>query len=219
VELGVAQARTGTRAAAGLGGLAALICSLSLAASASAATVSTPNPLPMTGSELPGMSAWDAAAEQVMTRQGIPGATLIVAYQGRVLLERGYGYSDIATKTPTQPDDAFRLASMTKALTDTAISQLIKAGKLSLTTRPFTTVLKSLRGPHGEQPVDPRIDQITIKELIEHKAGWDISKIDFDPTLTPARVRAARHDAYRHVADAAHCQAAERGRLLRPAAL
>jgi CubicO group peptidase (beta-lactamase class C family) len=164
-------------------------CGVVAAAPAGAAvrpTVTTPNPLPKTGSELPGMSAWDTAVRQVMTREWIPGATLIVAYQGRVLLDRGYGYSNVATKTRTQPTDRFRLASVTKGLTDTAISQLIKEGKLTLNTHPFKTILGSLRGPHGDKPVDPRIDQITIKELIGHTAGWDISKIGFDPT-TPTK--------------------------------
>jgi CubicO group peptidase (beta-lactamase class C family) len=145
-------------------------------------TVTTPNPLPMTGSELPGMAAWDRAVKQVMTREWIPGATVIVAYQGRVVLNRGYGYSNVATKTRTQPTDRFRLASVTKALTDTAISKLIQEHKLSLNTHPFQTILSGVRGPGGKKPVDPRIEQITIKELIGHTAGWDISKIGFDPT-------------------------------------
>jgi CubicO group peptidase (beta-lactamase class C family) len=167
-----------------LGGTSAVtLVFLAFAAVAGAASVATPSPLPMTGHQLPGMGAWDAAAKQVMTRQGIPGAVLIVSYQGRVVLERGFGYADVATHQLVQPDDAFRLASVTKPQTATAIAQLIERHKLALSTRPFKTILAGLRGPHGERPVDPRIYEITIKELLEHTAGWDISKIGFDPTL------------------------------------
>ena len=159
-----------------------------LVSTASAGAVSTPSPLPVQGTALPAMQVWDAAAQQVMTRQGIPGATLIVTYDGRVVLERGYGYSDVAKRSLMQPGAAFRLASVSKALTDTAISRLVQRHKLSLTEHPFTTVLNSLRGPHGTKPVDKRVDRITLKELIEHTAGWDIARIGFDPVFDPAVV-------------------------------
>jgi CubicO group peptidase (beta-lactamase class C family) len=205
------SARAGCLAvgAAVLGGLTAVLCGLGLAGPARAASTTTATSttgtttvgagtatisgqtVPITGSELQGMSAWDTAAETFMTGQGIPGGTLIVGYEGRVLLERGYGYANVASKTPVEPTDAFRLASVSKSLTYAAIGQLIAQHKLTLNEKPFTTVLSSLRGPHGEKPVDPRIDHITIKDLLEHKGGWDISKIGFDPTTpTPAMYKA-----------------------------
>jgi serine-type D-Ala-D-Ala carboxypeptidase/endopeptidase len=82
---------------------------------------------------------------------------LIVGYEGRVLLERGYGYANVASKTSVEPTDAFRLASVSKSLTYAAIGQLLAQHKLTLNQKPFTSVLSSLRGPHGEKPVDPRI--------------------------------------------------------------
>jgi Beta-lactamase len=85
------------------------------------------------------MSAWDTAAENFMAGQGIPGGTLIVGYEGRVLLERGYGYANVASKTPVVPTDAFRLASVSKSLTYAAIGQLIAQHKLTLNEKPFTS--------------------------------------------------------------------------------
>jgi len=163
---------------------------LAFLVSAAAAGAATQSPLSVTGTALPGLSAWDTAAQQVMTRQGIPGAVLIVSYQGRVVLEQGFGYADVATHQLMQPDDAFRLASVTKSQTATGIAQLIKRHKLSLSTRPFETILGQLRGPHGAKPVDPRIYDITIKELLQHTAGWDIAQIGFDPTFAPTIVEA-----------------------------
>jgi CubicO group peptidase (beta-lactamase class C family) len=196
-------------AAAALGVLAAGFSGLALTGSAQADSATTTTSttgtttvgagtavisgktVPMTGSELQGMSAWDTAAETFMSSQGIPGGTLIVGYQGRVLLERGYGYANVAGKTAVAPTDAFRLASVSKSLTYAAIGQLVARHKLTLSEKPFATVLSSLRGPHGEKPVDPRIYSITIKDLLEHKGGWDISKIGFDPTTpTPAMYKA-----------------------------
>lgn len=143
--------------------------------------------MPITGPPTPaGLERWDRAAEQVMHEQGIPGATLAVAYQGRVVLEHGYGYADTATKEPVEPDAAFRLASVTKTLTGAAILTLVRQHRLTLGTRPFVTILRKLRGPHGAKPVDPRVRDITIEELLAHKAGWDIDKIGFDPALSPS---------------------------------
>ena len=89
-------------------GLAAAVGLLATAAAAGAASS-----VPVSGAALPGLAAWDTAAKQVMARQGIPGAVLVVSYEGRVVLYQGFGYADVATHQITQPDDAFRLASVT----------------------------------------------------------------------------------------------------------
>ncbi|MGH2874457.1 MAG: serine hydrolase domain-containing protein [Solirubrobacteraceae bacterium] len=159
-----------------------------LAAPASYAKSFTPSPIPITGTALPGMSAWDTAAERVMARQGIAGAALEVAYDGRILLEQGLGYADVATHQLAESGDRFRLASMTKALTAEAITQLIKRHKLTLTTEPFRTVLGRLRAVRGKKPADKRVDDITIKDLMTFYSGWDNTKIGFDPTLTPSKL-------------------------------
>src|SRR6202050_3192785 len=177
----------GLAAAVGLRATAA-VAGAATAGSAPAANPTAASSMPVTGTALPGLSAWDAAAKQVMARQGIPGAVLIVSYQGRVVLDQGFGYADLATHQIMQPDDAFRRASVSKSQTSTGIAQLIERHKLSLSTRPFKTILGHLRGPHGEKPVDPRIYDITIKELLEHTAGWNIAKIGFDPAFSPSIV-------------------------------
>ena len=142
--------------------------------------------VPITGPPTPaGMEGWDAAAEQLMSQDHLPGASLVVAYQGRVVLEHGYGYADPATHTLVQPDSAFRLASVTKSLTDTAVDVLIMHHKLSLGTHPFVTILNKLRAPHNKKAVDPRLREITIAELINMEGGWDIGKLGYDPVFNP----------------------------------
>jgi N-acyl-D-amino-acid deacylase len=131
------------------------------------------------------MQAWDAAAEHLMSRYGLPSASLAVAYEGRVVLEHGYGYADTSTHALVQPDSAFRLASVTKSLTAAAIDVLIEHHQLSLGTRPFVTILGKLRAPHNKKPVDSRIRQITISDLLNMKGGWDINKLGYDPVFNP----------------------------------
>lgn len=142
--------------------------------------------VPITGPPTPpGMAAWDTAVEGLMSRYHLPGASLAVAYQGRVVLEHGYGYADTKARALVQPDSRFRLASVTKNLTDAAIGVLLRERKLSLSTRPFATILSKLRAPGGKKPIDPRVGQITIADLINMKGGWDITKLGFDPVFDP----------------------------------
>jgi N-acyl-D-amino-acid deacylase len=129
------------------------------------------------------MEAWDTVAQQIMAANGMPGGELAVAYQGRVVLEHGYGYTDTTTKAPVQPDSLFRLASVSKTLTAAAIAKLIAEHKLSLTTKPFVTILNKLRAPHNKKPKDSRLRNITVQELLVHEGGWDLGKLGYDPVF------------------------------------
>jgi N-acyl-D-amino-acid deacylase len=140
--------------------------------------------IPVTGPGTPsGMQAWDTAAEQIMATNGMPGGELAVAYQGRVVLEHGYGYADTKTSTPVQPSSLFRLASVSKTITAVAVAKLIAEHKLSAATRPFVTILNKLRAPHDKKPVDSRLKRITVQELLVHEGGWDIAKLGYDPVF------------------------------------
>ena len=155
-------------------------------ASTAAATTAVV-PIPTTGPPTPtAMQPWVMAAEQVMRAYSLPGASLAVAYEGRVVLEKGLGYADLQTHTLVQPGSAFRLASVSKPLTATLIGILISEHKLSLSTKPFATFLKGLRGPGGAKAVDPRIYDITIYDLLMHQGGWDISALGYDPVFNAA---------------------------------
>jgi N-acyl-D-amino-acid deacylase len=141
-------------------------------------------PIATTGPPTPaGMQPWVTAAEQVMQSYSLPGASLAVAYEGRVVLEKGLGFADLQTHTLVQPGSGFRLASVSKPLTATLIGILISEHKLSLSTRPFATILRGLRGPGGAEPVDPRIFDITVYDLLMHQGGWDIDALGYDPVF------------------------------------
>ena len=61
-----------------------------------------------------------------------PGIAIGIVYDGELLWGKGYGYADIETQTPVTLDTRFRIASITKTFTATAIMQLRDAEKLSL---------------------------------------------------------------------------------------
>ncbi|MGH9100081.1 MAG: serine hydrolase domain-containing protein, partial [Acidimicrobiales bacterium] len=148
--------------------------------------------IPVTGAPVAtGMKPWITAAEKVMRTYHLPGASLAVAFEGRVVLEEGLGYADVAAKAPVEPDSIFRLASVSKSITATLVGMLINEHKLALSTRPFATVLSALRGPHGTKPVDPRLQDITVGDLLIHAGGWDDTEAGYTATQDPGPEEAA----------------------------
>ncbi|HZL37539.1 MAG TPA: serine hydrolase [Tepidisphaeraceae bacterium] len=134
-----------------------------------------------------GPEVFDQAMRTYMAARHIRAGTLAVSRDGKMLLQRGYGFADAGSRRKLKADDPFRIASVTKPFTAAAIRRLISHGKLSLDTRAFP--LLALTPPAGTKK-DPRLDQITIKELLEHKAGWDRDKA-FDPMFRPLEISAA----------------------------
>jgi N-acyl-D-amino-acid deacylase len=134
-----------------------------------------------------GPEVFDRLMPQYMKARGIPAGTLAVSRDGKLLWARGYDFAVAAGQRPIQPDDPFRIASVTKAITAAAIRALVRDGKLSLDTKVFP--LLGLKSPPGQKP-DPRLNNITIRHLLEHKGGWDREKT-FDPMFRPLEMAAA----------------------------
>src|SRR5690625_3208782 len=75
----------------------------------------------------------NASIEEQLKQKNIPNATVSVVYRGDTILEKGYGYSNIDTETAVDPETTlFRIGSVSKLFTWTAIMQLVEEGKLSL---------------------------------------------------------------------------------------
>lgn len=132
-------------------------------------------PLQISGQEFVPLAAFDAAMERFIRARGIPGASLAVSYQGRLVLARGYTLGD--TDELIQPDSLFRQASISKTFAAVATIKLFADLELSLDA-PFQQILH-LNAPDGEMP-DPRLDQVTVRHLLQHLGGWD-RDIAFDP--------------------------------------
>ena len=137
------------------------------------------------------MGFYDKAITDLMRKYAIPGGAVAVVHDGRLLYARGFGYADLENETPVQPDALFRIASVSKPITGVAIMTLVEQGKLQLDDRvaPFIAHLTPAQGA----TVDPRWEQITIRQLLNHTAGWDRNRPDggFDPMFRPAIAAAA----------------------------
>lgn len=66
--------------------------------------------------------------------QNMAGAVVMVVKGDQVLAAKGYGYADTAKKLPVDPErTVFRIASVSKVITATAVMQLADQGKIDLT--------------------------------------------------------------------------------------
>src|SRR4051812_42019309 len=144
--------------------------------------------LPMTGRAAPELAGLDAMMGALMTRWSLPGGQLAVARDGRLLLNRGYGLGDVEGNSPVEPTALFRIASTSKPFTVVAILALLDEGRLSLDDRAFR-LLDDLPPP-AHAAVEPRLYDITIKDLLQHAGGWDSSKSP-DPQYVPWTYQAA----------------------------
>jgi CubicO group peptidase (beta-lactamase class C family) len=80
----------------------------------------------------PASGAIAAALQPFIDHQTMAGAVTIVATRDKILDVETIGYSDLATKKPMAPDSLFWIASMTKAMTCTALMMLVDEGKLGV---------------------------------------------------------------------------------------
>ncbi|GMW01188.1 MAG: hypothetical protein AMXMBFR84_23250 [Candidatus Hydrogenedentota bacterium] len=95
------------------------------------------------------------------------GTVFVAVKDGQILLAKGYGYQDPETKAPVDPSRTlFRIASLSKLFTATAVMQLYEQGKLDLNTD-VNIYLSDVHIP-GTFP-----QPITLTHLLTHTAGFD----------------------------------------------
>jgi len=147
--------------------------------------------IPISGAQVPGMKSYDQVISDFMRKYSIPGGAVAVMRDGKLIYARGFGYADVENKTLVQPDALFRIASVSKTITSAAIMKLVEEGRLTLDDRVAPFIAHLTRAPGAT--VDPRWEQITIRQLLNHTGGWDRTKPNggFDPIDRPAIAAAA----------------------------
>jgi len=130
--------------------------------------------LPVSG-ELPrGMESFDRVFQVLMAKWNLPGGVVVLAKNGKLILARGYGWADRERGVKVDPfRSVFRLASLSKAITAAAVMKLVEQGKLAIDSGAFA-LLPHLT-PLSGQTADPRLSRITVRHLLNHSAGWDLS--------------------------------------------
>ncbi|QBD76215.1 class A beta-lactamase-related serine hydrolase [Ktedonosporobacter rubrisoli] len=121
----------------------------------------------------------------------IPGAAVSVVKDGRLLLAKGYGDANISQQLPVKADNTvFRVGSVSKLFTWTAVMQLVEEGKLDLHAD-VNTYLKTFKIPATyPQP-------ITVENLLTQTTGFEDSTngiiVKSADELTPLGTWLSRH--------------------------
>lgn len=103
----------------------------------------------------------DAFVAARMREQSVPGLSIAVVREGKVVLAKGYGLANVETNAPATADTVYRLASLTKQFTAAAVMLLVQDGKVGLDDR----VSRYL------DPSPAAWREITIRQLLTHTSG------------------------------------------------
>lgn len=140
----------------------------------------------ITGRNIDVLAAFDQVMMDFMAARNIHGGAFALTWQGRLMTARGYNLGD----TPDElvvPTSLFRIASLSKPITATAILQLVEQRRLTLNTR-ITNLIEI--APERPADRDPRWDDITILSLLQHSGGFDREQ-SFDPMFHDVQISEA----------------------------
>ena len=104
---------------------------------------------------------------------GIPGATVAVVLGGETILAKGHGVADIEDGRNADADTLFRIGSIGKLLTFTAVMQLVEQGRLDLEADIATYLDFDLPGTLEHHPFRGDPGPITLAHLLTHTAGFE----------------------------------------------
>lgn len=113
------------------------------------------------------VESWlDGFMPYALERGDAAGAVVAVVRNGEVLLVKGYGYSNVATRAPVDPQRTlFRPGSTSKLFTWTAVMQLVEQGKLDL-DHDVNEYLGFKLPVRDDGP-------ITLRNIMTHTAGFE----------------------------------------------
>jgi CubicO group peptidase (beta-lactamase class C family) len=117
-------------------------------------------------------------ATAFMSKFDVPALSVAIAQHGSLVYQYAFGFANRQTHQHATADNLFRIASVTKPITSTAIFSLIERDKL----RQHDTVFGPrgiLGAKFGRPPYKPWVEDITIDHLLTHTCGgWDNSNDD-----------------------------------------
>ena len=101
----------------------------------------------------------------LMSREFVHGAALALIKDGRIVLEKGYGFRDLETQAPVTTATLFNIGSISKSFTALGVVQLVDQQKADLDV-PVISYLPDL------QLNDPGVTQaLTLRRLLSHSSG------------------------------------------------
>lgn len=133
------------------------------------------------------IQAVDQLVNQIMTEYSIPGATLAISKDGKMVYSQAYGFANTEENIEMTNEHVFRIASCSKTFTGAAIMKLVEQGELSFSDSIFGEG-GIFETRFGTKPYGDRLLAITLEDLLHHTlGGWGTDSggdpIDYYPNL------------------------------------
>ena len=123
-----------------------------------------PAPAQLTAADLDAFL--DGVIPLQLQKGDIAGAVVTVVKDGKVIFARGYGYADVARHAPVTVDATlFRIGSVSKPFTWTAVMQLVEQGKIDLDRDVNGYIDFKVPAPFGKP--------VTVRNLMTHTPGFE----------------------------------------------
>lgn len=113
--------------------------------------------------------------EENMSNGDIPGLSITIVKDDKIVYQKGFGYSDLKTKKPVTSQSLFEIGSNSKAFTALGILSLEKSGQISLNDE-VTKYIPWLKVKYNYNEVS-----ITIEQLLHQTSGIPFKTIDKIP--------------------------------------
>ena len=147
-----------------------------------------------------GLRYLDSAFQAAVDVGEIPGAVVLVSRRGKIAYFEAFGYRDREAGAPMTRDAIFRIASMTKPITTTAVMMLVEEGRIALSD-PLSKHLPEFAGlqvaverPDGAGKTSVALERAerepTILDLLRHTSGFV-----YDFTQPPSSLKARYREA------------------------
>jgi CubicO group peptidase (beta-lactamase class C family) len=114
--------------------------------------------------------SWLIAKE--MRRHDVQGLSIALVDDQNLVWAQGFGHADVANRVPAGPDTVYRVGSISKLFTDTAVMQLAEQGRIDI-DRPLQTYLREF----SIKSRDPQAAPITPRTLMTHHAGLPADRL------------------------------------------
>jgi D-alanyl-D-alanine carboxypeptidase len=112
----------------------------------------------------------DNAITAFMTTYSLPGASLAVSKNGKLVYAKGYGFADKEANETVTTRHRFRLASVSKTYTGAAIMKLVQEGKLTLDAKVFGAGA-ILGTEYGSGTYNTNVSNIKVRDLLQNTTG------------------------------------------------
>ena len=125
------------------------------------------------------LEAVEADLRARIDERKLSGAVLMIAQGGELQMHKALGYQDVEEQIPMKNDTIFRIFSMTKPITGTALMILHDEGKFSLDDplEKYLPELSNLRvaisaNDDGTWETEAADHPLTVRELMSHTGGF-----------------------------------------------